>query len=376
MKVIRAILFIINAILALGLLLTTLAGCIVPSRMLLPSVAAYGYLPLLAANVVMILVWLLMHRWEFLLSTAVIALRWATLAFFLQFHVPSKAPDREEHPYAFALMSYNVHQFQGPANRPEQSDSNAHEFLSLVRRHQPELLCLQEYAAPKTVALTDSLMLLGYNHYYGAHTSKNGLPYGTVVFSKLPITYVTRIDSEKLLVELLHEGQHFRVCCVHMDSYRFNDSDREEMERLGMWKAESGKWKTENKRDAGGIPGRAGEGAEMKGLSTIIGKVKETILCHEDEWNQHLKAVVTESSVPIVLAGDLNDIPGSWLYRQISKELKDTFCEKGNGLSITYKDFHFRIDMVFHSEGFNTLSYKRIKSNLSDHYPILVTMEL
>lgn len=365
MKIIRAILFILNVLLALGLLLTTLAGSISPSRFLFLSVAAYGYLPLLAANVVMIVVWLLMKRWTWLLSAAVIALRWATLGFFLQVGGTAKAPDKEEHPYAFALMTYNVHLFQGSDNRPEQSDSNAREFLNLVRRYQPEVLCLQEYAAPKTLALTDSLMLLGYNHYYGAHTSKRGLPYGTVVFSQLPITYVTCIDSEKILVEMHKEGQRFRVCCSHMDSYRFNDSDREELERLGKLQV---------------------HGSEQ--LKSVA-KIKETILSHETEWTQHLKPVVTESSLPIVLAGDMNDIPGSWLYRQIAKEMDDVFCEKGNGISITYNGGgrlllpfgrdgipRFRIDMVFHNEGLRALSYKRIKSDLSDHYPVMTYLEL
>ena len=354
MKVIRTILVILNVILALGLLLTTLAGTVAPSRTVLPSLAAYGYLPLLAANVLMIVVWLLMKRWSWLLSAGVIALRWATLGFFFQVGGwSSKAPDAEEHPYALSLMTYNVHQFQGTNNRPEESDANAQEFLSLVRKYGPDVLCLQEYAAPKRVALTDSLTLMGYNHYYGAHTSRGGMPYGTVVFSLLPITYVTRVDSEKLLVELHKEGQRFRVCCVHMDSYRFDDADREEIERM-----------------------RRGEVQESS--RRTLGKVKETILSHEEEWIERIKPVVTGSSVPLVLAGDLNDIPGSWLYRQIADEMHDTFCEKGFGFSHTYNGGfpRFRIDMVFHSEGMNTLGYKRIKSDMSDHYAVMTYLEI
>lgn len=353
MKVIRTILFILNVILALGLLLTTLAGVVAPSRTVLPSLAAYGYLPLLAANVLMIVLWLLLKRWSWLLSAAVIALRWATLGFFFQVGGTSKVPDAAEHPYMVSLLTYNVHQFQGTDNQPEQSDGNALEFLSLLKKYQPDVLCLQEYAAPKRVALTDSLTLMGYNHYYGAHTSGRGLPYGTVVFSRLPITYVTRVDSEKLLVELLKDNQRLRVCCIHMDSYRFDDADREEIERM-----------------------RRGEVQESS--RRTLGKVKETIVSHEEEWLQRIKPVVTGSSVPLVLAGDLNDIPGSWLYRQIVEEMHDTFREKGFGYSGTYNGGFpkFRIDMVFHGEGLATLSYKRIKSDMSDHYPVLTSLEL
>lgn len=353
MKVIRAILFIVNLILAIGLLLTTVAGSVSPSRMLIPSVLAYGYLPLLAANVLMIVLWLLLRRWTWLLSAVVIVLRWGTLGFFVQLHGPSKSVDTEEHPYALSLLTYNVHQFQGPENRPEQSDSNALEFLSMVKKHHPDVLCLQEFAAPKTLNLTDSLVLQGYNHYYGAHTTSRGIPYGTVVFSRLPITYVNRIDSEKLFVEMMLEGQRLRVCCVHMDSYRFNDTDREEIERM-----------------------RRGQVQESS--RGTLAKVKETILSHETEWTKCLRPVVTGSSVPLLLAGDFNDIPGSWLYRQISDEMQDVFCARGNGMSITYNGGfpRFRIDMVFYGDGVNALGYKRIKSAMSDHYPVLANMEL
>ena len=36
----------------------------------------------------------------------------------------------------------------------------------------------------------------------------------------------------------------------------------------------------------------------------------------------------------------------------------------------------FRIDMVFHSDGLRTLSYRRIKTRMSDHYPVLTAVEL
>lgn len=352
MKVIRTILFVLNLLLAVGLLLTTLAGLVSPSRMMLPSLLAYGYLPLLAANVLMAVVWLLMRRWEFLLPVAAIAVRWGMVGLFFQVGGTVKMPDRETHPSMVTVMSYNVHLFQGRENRPELSDDNARDFLALVGRHQPDVLCLQEYAAPKTLAVTDSLVLMGYNHYYGAHTSRAGLPYGTVVFSRLPIGYVSRIDGEKLLVELLKEEQRIRVCCIHMDSYRFDATDREELERI-----------------------RHGE---VQQSSRALDKVRETILSHETEWQQRIRPVVAASTVPLVLAGDLNDIPNSWLYHQIDQELRDCYRDCGIGYGHTYNGGfpQFRIDMVFHSEGLRTLSYRRIKNNMSDHYPILVAMEM
>lgn len=359
MRILRTILFILNAILALGLVLTTLAGVVAPSRSILPSLLAFGYWPMLLANVVMILIWVLLRRWEVLLSMMAIGARWVMVPLMLQAGGTSKVPSLEEHPYRMAVMTYNVHQFKGNGIDEVKTDSIARCFVSLIRNEQPDVLCLQEYAAVKDVSVTDSLMLLGYNHYYGAHTTKGGVPYGTVLFSKIPITYVKNLDNEKILVELMNEGQRLRVVCMHMDSYRFDNVDLETMERM-----RHGEMKEDDRR--------------------MFKKIKETILCHEDEWNKALSPVISESTVPTILAGDLNDIPLSWLYHQITRYMTDTYTEQGNGLGRTYKMFDngtplssmsFRIDMVFRSEGLRTLSYKRIKTRLSDHYPVMATLE-
>lgn len=352
MKAIRIILVIINALAALGLVLTTLAGTMPPSRGMVLSLLSYGYVPMFLLNIAAALLWMLFKRWECLISIAAIAVRWSFVGLFVQVGGTAKMPDRAEHPQMFSLMTYNVHQFQGQENRSSQSDSNANALLAIIDKHRPDVLCMQEYAAPKTVRLTDSLAIRGYNHYYGAHTSQSGLPYGTVVFSKLPITYVRNIDAEKLLVELMHDSGRLRVCCLHMDSYRFDESDREQIDHMRHGEVDSSSRRT-------------------------LAKVKETVLSHEKEWTHGLREIVDESSVPMILAGDLNETPTSWLYHQITRRMTDTYCEKGSGMVATYNGGfpRVRIDMVFHSEGLRTLSYKRIKSDMSDHYPVITSFE-
>ena len=83
MKFIRTILLILNILLAIGLLLTSVAGSFNPSRFLWPSLLAYGFLPLLAANVLMVLLWGLMKRWQALISIAAIAVRWSIVGLFV-----------------------------------------------------------------------------------------------------------------------------------------------------------------------------------------------------------------------------------------------------------------------------------------------------
>lgn len=352
MKIIRAILFIINLIAAIGLVATTLAGAISPSTSVIPSLLAYGYLPMLALNAAMAMLWLLFGRWEMLLSVAAIAARWAFLPLFIQAGGTSKVPPVDEHPYMVTMMTYNVHLFDGNGHEQVQRDSIARCFIQLVRCEEPDVLCLQEYAAVRGVNVTDSLALMGYNHYAGSHRDRNGSPYGTAVFSRLPITFVKVVDGQKVLVELMRDGQRMRLLCVHMDSYGLDDSDFEAVERIRR-------------------------GDMQEGDRRTLAKVKTTVLNHEREWHESVAPLVDGCSMPMVVAGDMNDIPSSWLYHQLTRSLKDTYVEKGVGFSTTYSGGFpaFRIDMIMHNEGLKPLSYKRIKSPLSDHYPVKVALE-
>jgi endonuclease/exonuclease/phosphatase family metal-dependent hydrolase len=354
MKILRIILLTINIIAALGLLTTTLAGTIAPSRSILPSVLAYGYLPMLLVNIVLVLLWLLMGRWEFLVSTAAIALRYSFIGLFFQIGGTADIPSADKHPSMLTLMTYNLHNFSGTGVKLSSNDSIALEFLDFIREYHPDVLCLQEYEPKvKKIHVTDSLELMGYNFFHGARGTVDN-PDGTVVFSKIPITAAKQIDNQKLYVDLHLDGRPFRILCVHMDSYAFNPSDRADIEQMKY--------------------GHLEDSTSRRTFS----KARETILAHEREWNSQLHPLISESPLPLILAGDMNDIPSSWLYSQVTNLLYDTYRDKGLGFCTTFNGGfpRFRIDMVFRSSDFTTLSYRRIKTPLSDHYPVLVALEL
>mgnify|MGYP002624741392 CR=1 FL=1 len=353
MKIVRGILVILNVLVAVALVVSTLAATVSPSRSIVPSLAAYGYLPLLAANVLMVVVWVMLKPWYSLISVAAVAARWMFVGLFVQVAGLGGAPVKAEGAAEVRLMSYNVHLFRGRGAKAGSTDSVAQGFLRLTDEWKPEVLCLQEFALPKRVKVVDSLLVRGYNHYYATNTSAKGMPYGTVVFSKLPITYVNRIDGEKLLVELMCEEGRFRVCNVHMGSYHFDEADWQELDRVK-------------------------HGDVSASLKRTLDKVRSAVLDHEKAWEQKLRPIVEESRLPLVLAGDLNDTPASWLYHQIDRHLDDTFCERGLGVGFTYNGGfpHYRIDAIFHSKGLRTLAHKRVRSHLSDHYPVVATLEL
>ena len=65
-------------------------------------------------------------------------------------------------------------------------------------------------------------------------------------------------------------------------------------------------------------------------------KFAETTRQHEREWKEELKPLVEESTVPLIIAGDFNDTPASYIYQQATDLLSDPYVEQGRGFGTTY----------------------------------------
>lgn len=353
MKFIKRILLILNWIAAILLIASTLAGAVRPSAFVGFSLLSYLYFPLLLANVVFVVMWLIFCSKHFLLSTIAIAVRWSFVTAFFQ--VGGHAEEAPEGKQTLKVMSFNMHHFYGPYfvdNTDDILDQEelAQAFIGILRKEQPDLLCLQEflpYTNGHEVDVRDSLSALGYSQYAAAAPQ-----YGhsaSILWSKLPIIDIQLIDSTcKVRVDLLLGSDTVRVFSLHLKSYQLTGEDHEGLEQFAH-----------------------GEGDKESGIM-VARKFKHTIMAHDEEW-ETLRPMIEQSPYPVIVAGDFNDTPASYIYRKMTRLLSDSYKEKGKGFGTTYHGRFpaFRIDYIFHSEEFQTLSYKRIKCDISDHYPII-----
>lgn len=352
-KLLRILLLVVNVAFVALLWGSTFAGFVSPSKFVWFSMLSYGYFYLLIVNILFVLVWLSMARKECLVGIIGILVRFSFLPLFFQFG-GTEEPTISEGSNCISVMSYNVHHFHGRDDNPELMDTNAMLFVNLVREEQPDVMCLQEFFVDGKVKVYDSLVNMGYKYSYGIHMNKRGVPAGVALFSKYPIDYVSNIDkSQKFYADIIKRESIVRIVCVHLDSYQLTEDDRRELELVAH-----GTWNDTIKQ--------------------TIRKFSETILCHENDWNNQLKKTIEETERPLIMAGDFNDHPASFLYHKISGVLNDSYVEQGKGFCATYhgKFPDFRIDYVWHSDKLKALSYKRIKNNISDHYPIKVTLEI
>lgn len=355
MKLIRRVFMALNIAAVLLFLGASMAGIVRPSSVVWCSMLSYLFVPLLILNVLFVLVWLCFARKEFLISAVAIALRMGLVPLFFQ--VGGNVHSDEED--AFTVMSYNVHHFHGrefvgDIKDLSVIDSNAREFLTIVDSLRPQLLCMEEYApkAHKT-DVAGALMARGYRH--AACAIPGQVRVGVVLYSKYPIANVVYIDSSsKMAVDVVRGRDTMRVVCVHMGSYKLDEEDYAEFNSISR-----------------------GDLCKDSIRSTYH-KVKRAILTHEEEWDQ-MKSVLEDSPYPTLLAGDLNDTPASYLYQKIAgKDFADCYKEQGKGFCTTYhgKFPAFRIDYIFHSDEFECVSYRRWKSDVSDHYPICAQLLL
>lgn len=76
----------------------------------------------------------------------------------------------------------------------------------------------------------------------------------------------------------------------------------------------------------------------------------------------------------IILAGDLNDVPGSETYQIINRHLKDAWIEAGTGegFTIPVQNPNRRIDYIFYTGNIMPKEAKVIQTGASDHLPLVV----
>lgn len=341
-KFLRILLLLLNAICAVLLVLSTLTAWMEPSRFRLPSLLSYACPYLFVVNGLWVIFWLCLVRKTFLLSAAAIVLRMSFIPLYVQVGGVSEWTANDQP--ALRVMTFNVHGFRGTDGELP-ADSGAARFVALLHQEQPDVVSLEEFARPPHYALLDSLQRMGYAYHHGYRERLGGV----VLFSRFPLTPVEAGGRGEVCTDVAWQGDTVRFISVHLNSYRLTADESHDLSRL-------------NYRETH--------------VRSIFHKMLETIDQHEREWREELYPLLTASPHPVLVAGDFNDTPASYIYQQLSQHLRDTYVEQGRGFSNTYHASKppFRIDYVFCDSTFTVEAYRCVASDISDHYPVMAVL--
>jgi endonuclease/exonuclease/phosphatase family metal-dependent hydrolase len=351
-KILYKILFVVNAIFAFSLLLSYLAVSISPVDFALPAFFGLAYPYLLLINIIFVIIWAMLLRFEALISVVVIALGFHHFSNYIKLTKPSG--DKTN---TFKVLSYNVRLFNYFENN--HGITSEKKVIDFIKAKNPDIICLQEFFISGYPAVEEALMISALDGKYYSHmkligSGKNRF-YGIVTFSKFPIIMKGEIpypgsSSLSIYTDVLIQNDTFRIYNNHLQSFRLHRMERSFIEELTA---------SDDKETM----------KEVRSLSVSLKKgfVKRAIQA------QVVKENINRSPFPVIVLGDFNDTPVSYTYTKIRKGLNDSFVNSGYGAGFTYIGNYprNRIDYILYNDALINSYFEIIKVKYSDHYPII-----
>ena len=348
----------LNIAVVLPLVFSLLASQIPPS--VSPLFSAFGllYPVILIINVLFIIFWILIRSKLFLISLFVILIGFNDLSQNIQISFSETEQITEDDIH---LISYNVERF-GLSVSEKKFRNTRKSAIQFLTNEKPGIVCLQEFHG-KGETLYKPLQeikkeLGALTYYYESYFNPRYQQLtGLAIFSKYVAVGIGKLKFEGsrtfgIYTDLVIQGDTVRVFNIHLASIQLMPADIDFVVNPGQDKE-----------------------ARMHAL-IIYAKLSEAFQLREQQM-AFLMDKIKGCPHPIILAGDFNDTPSSFVYNKISNLLTDCFVEKGNGIGRTYAGELplLRIDFILKSQEFKTLNYKRHKLQYSDHFPVSATLK-
>ncbi len=288
---------------------------------------------------------ILLLAWRKLVFLPLIAILIGYRFFLITFQIHPRNEDAK----GLKVLSYNAHLFNYKSQSAGGFDPNVFNWL---REHPADVKVFQEFYQDYTTASRNAIKLLGTDMGFNvSYQAIEGNPekrfYGMAIFSRYPIVNEGKVfDNNRtngaIFADIKIKEDTIRIYNVHLESMKIESERLEDIDGL-----------RENYRQT-------------------LGKLHRGSLAR----NKQLKMLVehyTHSPHPIILMGDLNEIPYSYTYFKLSETLKNAFEEAGRGFGFTYNRvlFFLRIDHIFYSPKLDPVQFKTHREvDYSDHYPI------
>ena len=365
----KTILSLANISVGLAMIISAFAGAV--DSELFPVVAIAGmtypvWVPLMLLAGIADALW--MRRWAIWVGI-VFALTLSMTVKTLPVNIPRGPVPKTLKADSWTLMSYNVAAFMDVTDLKSPVSPNP--TLNYILFHSPDVVILQEVETLPTAgsygvtqAQVDSL-----NATYPTILLGHGKGHDITLFSKFPAERLSDIEqifsaptypgNQRIGVfRLTIDGQAVLLIGVHLQSIGLTTDDKELYGELTRGE---------------GITNRE----EIKAAKTdLLSKLAEANAIRGKQAKIIADAIDSLDIENVIVAGDFNDVPGCFAYRQLEQSgLRAVYPQVGSGYKMTFNAdrFYFMIDHIFVKGNFVPWSIKRGDLKTSDHYPQLVT---
>ena len=338
------VMFVFNIVLTILTFVAYVLPFLAPKLFPLLSVLTLVLPLFLILNGLFFLYWLLQLKRQMIISGIVLLLGITFINKFYKF----SSNDLEKEEGDFVVMSYNVRLFNLFQWIPKEGVGD--EILTFINDNNPDILCIQEYSASANIDLKV------YKHKF-IFMQGNRIKTGQAIFSKFPIIDEGKIelpksDNSVIFADIRKGKDTIRVYNMHLQSIKITPDVNEIQDNVDAINQE-----------------------KSQQVFKRILKAFEQQQSQAALLMDHKK----DCKFPIIICGDMNNSPFSYVYRSIKGDLNDCFEEAGNGFGQTYnfKYYPARIDYIFADKKLMVKSFKNFPEFVdSDHYPVMTRLKL
>ena len=373
----RAILVVAAA----AMFLSYLAVYVNPAKFALPLFFGLYFIPILAINLLLLLIALLCRS-----ASAWIAVA-ALLPALLYTDLFVKIGNREEpqkEGIEIKIASWNVGMFSsssggsgnaaGTPGRLTREECRR-EIGEFIAGENPHILCLQEFFADDYTQADTLYGQYPYRHYH-LFKARNGKLFGNMILSKFPIADKGVLSFRgstnlSIFADVEHYGRTLRIYNNHLESYdvSFTALAHKFYDKLNEMKKGEGNVSPVKEESLGG--------EITRDIVETHGKMKNTFIKRSEQVGRILDDI-NRNPHQTIICGDFNDTPMSYTYHTLAKNRKDTFREAGSGFGVTFIPVWplLRIDYLLVPQDAECISHTVHKESHSDHYPVTCSVIL
>ena len=347
---------VLNAIVAVCLLLGAFSTNVDPCLWVLPAYMGLVFPVLFTINLCFLLFWIVVRQWWFLFALAVLLLAYFPARNTFGFSI-KKADLQDCDTRKISVLSYNTMSL-GKYAKP-QKNKTVNNVLDYIVAQDADVVCLQEFAvSKKSRHLTWQDVMAHLEKYPYHHVSyridNSARQIGIATFSKYPI-----INKKVLDIESTFNMAHYSDIVINGDTIRFFNNHLESNRLTERDIIEP----TENTLGPNFLSSYAGRlGGKLAVAYRVRAKQAELVA-------QEISA----SPYKVVVCGDFNDVPVSYTYKTIRGNLEDAFVNNhflslGNSFEESW--LRVRIDYILYDSSMSSAHFAVDKVKYSDHYPV------
>src|SRR5690606_27877465 len=239
---------------------------------------------------------------------------------------------------AFSVLSYNTaffrsNEFMQHEKQEEMikfNESDSYQMIQWIVGNEADIKCFQEFHHDEDSEHFKTIDIISEGGKYDYYLSSKDVPWnnakvGIAIFSKYPIIHSGEVDFKKgginraAFADIKIKNDTIRIINVHLQSMNLKPNNPMDSKSLGSKKED---------------------------LKTIYRKFNEGQIDRSYQAEVVME-IIKESPHKVILVGDFNQTPYSFVYHSFKEQLHNAFEQAGNGFGFTYSGntlFFLRID--------------------------------